>query len=176
MKKIKFALLWLPLPTFLFVCMLLDGDYRLSLGIFPFIAVGIVIFCLGVKEIHDDKKSKLKGEISYGIIIQIGQESKDYYNGKMTVTSPNCTAIVRLYIESLNQTKDINEIIKKPEDYKYGDCLKVKYYNDDIYILEKVDYNNIPIVFQNNLKDAYEKYILGNWNYSDSENNNNIKI
>lgn len=94
----------------------------------------------GIKRILIDKKTDKKGIECYGRIISIS-ESGTYLNGK-----PEYKAEFLVYVYIENITKNIYETIGfNKEKYPLGSYVKLKYYNNDINIIELIENtNNIP--------------------------------
>lgn len=103
-----------------------------------FYGIGIFLVVKGAKKLIKDKKTEKNGEECYGIV-ESTNTTGAYVNGR-----PEYEALVQIYISSQNKTERITEKIGFDYNkYPIGSYVKVKYYNGDINIKEKVDSNYI---------------------------------
>ena len=164
MSLFIFGLIWTIFCTLIFIPFILAGQIVV---IIPFIVIfegiGIFLIVKGAKQIIKDKKTDKNGIICYGIVNSIST------TGTSVNGSPELKALVTIYLESENNILNISEIIGfDANKYPEGSCVKVKYYDGDINIIELADFNYIPINAQNSLKATYD--LLNNRNMSTDVN------
>lgn len=118
----------------------------LFIGIF--ILIGVYLIIKGLKKVIKDMKTKNKGEECFGII------KNKYTTGNYVNNNPQYKVDVCVYIESENRVETISEVIGfNPEKYMINSYVKLKYYDNDINIIENVDYTNISENAKYYLKD-----------------------
>ena len=110
---------------------------KIFFGIFW--AVGIFMLVKGIRKIIRDTSTNLKGEECFGKVCNI-YNSGSYVNGK-----PELKADILVYINSIQETKMLSEVIGF-DMYKYriGSYVKLKYYNDDINLEGIIDVSELP--------------------------------
>lgn len=95
-----------------------------------FLLIGITILGIGIYKIIKDLIVSINGEECYGRILSINE------TGTIIDGDPVLMAEILVYIPSLNETKIIMEDIGTDSTlYSIDDAVKVKYYKDDITIL-----------------------------------------
>lgn len=123
-----------------------------------FILIGISLIISGIKQILRNKKTNAIGKISFGKILSIFPNgtyvnNKPYFDANILVVHDDRT--VCMYKETIGRNK---------HNYKIGDYLKVKYYNGDINIIEKVSDISIPLTTREDIElelknnKIYEEY------------------
>ena len=149
MNNFKFGLVWTIFFIFVTIAILSVTGFNTGLFLFflLFIAAGVWVMYLGIKELQKNKKTNKYGEICYGIVTAIEPaKSNIEINGRTPFS-----VYVDVYVGSMNFVSNYSEEIGF-EQYKYrvGECLKVKFYDNDINILEgNVDFNSLPYDIQN---------------------------
>ncbi len=148
MFKLKFGLLWTAFTTFVFaICVIVPAEERngaeMSVGLFLFFSlfeiIGIWVIISGIRQIRIDHKTKKFGETAYGRIISISE------TGASSNGNNEYQAEVLTYLPSENATKYFKEIVGfDPIQYDDGDLVELKYYNNDINILQVVTEDQIP--------------------------------
>ena len=107
------------------------------IGIFFFI--GLMVFIKGVRKIWKNIKTSKNGEEGYAILKDIVP------TGSRVNGMPEMKGVFLVYILSLNRTETQEEIIGfNPFKYKVNDYVRVKYYDGDINIIEKISDNQVP--------------------------------
>ena len=170
MDKFIFGLIWSVFVILFAAIWISFGEFKTSILLFflIFIAVGLWIMYLGIKELLKNKKTNKYGEICYGIITSIDADTSSVQvNG-------NCQykATVNFYYPQLNGTMTFCESYGyKREKYSVGECVKVKYYNDDINIIEgNIDINTLPYNIQDCLKGVQQNNAVPDGLYTGNEN------
>lgn len=150
MFELIFGAVWTAFSLFVFFMLsgswfengslILDGDMLLStvfIGIF--VVIGLVIMIKGLKKVIANAKTSKHGEDGYAILRDI-LPTGSYVNGV-----PELKGVFFIYVLSNNHTEMIEEIIGfNPLKYQVNNYVKVKYYNGDINIIEKVSDELVP--------------------------------
>lgn len=124
-----------------------------KLAISIFLIVGICLLIRAITKIIENKKTDTRGIETYGLIIQT-KPSGSYINDVPVMTGAFATVIdnnVRIIWESVGLDCKNGNV---------GDCMVVKYYNNDINIVAPITYEYIPMEAQNLLNPFYEKIKL----------------
>ena len=161
MFKLKFGLLWTLFVTPIFImCLVIPGEQRggvdMSPGLFIFFsifeAIGLFLLVSGIKQVIKDKKTNKFGDITYGQIISI------YGTGSRSNDKEELQAEILTYVSNQNTLKRFNEIIGFPPIiYNVGDFVQLKFYEDDINIIQTVSENMIPNTVLTLLKEETKK-------------------
>lgn len=161
MFKLKFGLLWTLFVTPIFImCLVIPGEQRggvdMSPGLFIFFiifeAIGLFLLVSGIKQVIKDKKTNKFGDITYGQIISI------YGTGSSSNGKEELQAEILTYVSNQNTLKRFNEIIGFPPIiYNVGDFVQLKFYEDDINIIQTVSENMIPNTVLTLLKEESKK-------------------
>lgn len=104
-----------------------------------FLAIGIFILAIGIKQIIRDTLTSKKGEECYGRLLKI------YPSGTYINEQPELKADFAVFLPTENQVEIISEVIGM-NDYKFplGSYWKLKHYNGDINILNQVTKDELP--------------------------------
>lgn len=130
-----------------------------------FFAFGIYFLLRYIKSKKIDKEVDEKGEICYGFIKGI-KNTGIYKN-----SAPELNAIVCVYVNSTKTVESSEDSIGfAPGLYPNYSYVKVKYYNGNINILEKVEFNNLPIEVQNIFTDVTKYMNIEELNAYNSKN------
>lgn len=124
-----------------------------------FWAVGIFILFRGIIKIIKDISTNIKGEECFGKVYNI-YNSGTYVNGR-----PELKADILVYIQSLQDTMIVSEIIGfNIGKYRIGSYVKLKYYNGDINFERIIDEYELPL----DAKYQFEKSQLFDSNENDT--------
>lgn len=112
-----------------------------------FILVGLFFVVIGIIGLIKDNKINELGKEYYGKII-------DIHNNDCSING-RCLedAKVKVYIEELNEIKEYTEHLELHSLYREKDYIKVKYYNNDINIIDTLEEIEIP----SNIKELLDK-------------------
>lgn len=122
------------------------GLFALSI-LLIFLAVGLYLFIVGVIRIIRNFSTSLKGEECYSFVSNIVP------TGKLVNDNPIYKALFVTYVPSLYDTREVYEEIGiDSSKYPIGSFVKVKYYNDDVNIIEIVDESVIPLEIVSKIK------------------------
>ena len=112
-----------------------------------FLITGIALIILGLIKIIKNYLTSKKGEECYGCVKDIKE------TGKYINDNPIYKAKFSVFVESLYEVKEIEEDLgKSKEEYPVGTYVKVKYYNDDINIIEKLEEDRVPEEIKQKIK------------------------
>ena len=169
MDKIAFGAFWTIFTCVVFGIFLSTGQFNLGIILFflLFLAVGLFVLYLGLKKVFKDSKTNSKGELCYGVITDISpDEGGVQVNGRA-----QSKVTVQFFVESLNTMKTLSENIGfKEDEYSIGSCVRIKYYDGDINIVEKyVDINQVPVNIQNYLRGLMQNSVVPNGMYTGDE-------
>lgn len=103
-----------------------------------FLIIGIVIMAIGIKKLVSNMLTAVKGIETYGIIMDI-YPSGASVNGKNIMN-----ADVIIIEEDGNRGRYTESIGTGGNKYNTGDYVKVKYYKNDINIIDRVQKEEIP--------------------------------
>ena len=120
---------------------------KLFIGLF--IVIGVVFLIAGIRKLLKDATTTVKGEESYGIITRVAC-SNTYVNGQ-PIMDGFISVVVDGTIQEFKESLGLN--------YKkggLGDCVRVKYYNGDVNIIETVLFEDIPYHMQDMLRSCHE--------------------
>lgn len=153
MTELIFGIVWLLFVIPMSIAVIISAP---SMIIFfsIFYVVGIYLVVKGAKRVIADKKTEKNGEICYGRIKDILATGTSV-NGRSQLK-----ATVSFFIPSLNKTETLDEVIGFGYgNYHEGAYVKLKFYNNDINILGKVEKNEVP---QNvlNMFDNSDEFIM----------------
>lgn len=114
--------------------------------------IGIPFLCFPVAKMISDKKTDKNGIECFGYI-----DSVEAFVGDES------TAKMRVYISTENRVLKIEEDVNgKTAEYAAGDFIRVKYYNDDVNVLSRVeDEGEIPEDIRNVLKPKCSADLVG---------------
>lgn len=134
---------------------------KLFFGIFWL--VGIFLIVTGLRKLIRDGRTEKQGEICYGMVENV-YPSGSYVNGQ-----PLYKADVLVFIPSENREATISENIGfKSYDYPVQSFVKVKYFNNDINIKERLSLEKVPLDikerFISNRTQPIENYQVTNTN------------
>lgn len=149
MFELIFGLFFVLLPIIVSIIITKTSGPSTFVGIICgiLLIVGIVFIILGLIKIIKNFLTSKKGEECYGCVKEI-KESGKYINNY-----PIYKAEFNVYVESTCEKIEIEEEIgTKPEKYPIGSYVKVKYYNKDINIIDKLDENLIPEEIKQKIK------------------------
>lgn len=110
--------------------------------------VGILLMYLWIESIIANAKTNKLGEVCYGRVMNIQRTGFTINN------TPELKAIIRVYIESIGNVEEFEEIIglASKNTYKIGDYIKAKYYNGDINITLHIQASEVPLYIENMFK------------------------
>ena len=170
MDKLIFGLVWeLFVGVFFLICIFAGVlDLFVILFFLLFLLAGGFVLYLGIKDILKDRKTSANGEICYGIITNIDSDSSSVQvNGQSQYK-----ATVDFYVSSMNCMKSLSESVGyKFGKYSIGSCVKIKFYNDDINIIENnIDINTLPYNIQDYLKGVKQNNAVPDGLYTGEEN------
>lgn len=138
MSELIFGIVWLILVVPMSISVIIIQPSVIAFFSIFYI-VGICFVVRGVKRVTADKKTDKNGEICYGRIKNISSTGTSV-NGRQELKATICS-----YIPSLNEEKILDEVIGFDYNkYAIGDYVKLKYYNNDVNIIEKVSNQEVP--------------------------------
>lgn len=156
MSELIFGIVWLAITiTTSILCIVVKPSLIIFFSLFYFIGIFLVV--KGAKRLIKDKSTEKNGEICYGRIKEISP------TGVTVNGNQQLKAKVYFYIPSLNKEEILDEVIGYSyNSYHEGEYVKLKYYNNDINILGKVDKNEVPQnvlnIYEN--KDGFNSYVV----------------
>ena len=170
MDKLLFGLGWIAFTTIIFIIFLCFGQVSVPLLLFfmLFFAVGIFVLWLGMKDVFKNIKTDKNGEICYGVIKSIEPDPTSVQvNG-----NPQYRATVEFFTLTINGTMTLSETIGyKMEKYRVGECVKIKYYENDINIIEgNINIAILPYNIQDSLKGVQAVASIPEGLYTGTEN------
>jgi hypothetical protein len=170
MDKFIFGLVWSGLiALFAGICIYFGNiETGLLLVFLAFFAIGLWVMYLGIKDLSKNRKTNKYGEICYGIIKSIDAATSSVeVNGRCQYK-----ATVEFYFPPMNTTMSLSELYGyKMYKHYVGECVKVKYYNNDINIIEgNIDINTLPYNIQDCLKGVQQNNSVPDGLYTGNEN------
>ena len=170
MDKLIFGLVWEIFSGLMCFIFLYFGGFDLFIFLFflIFLVVGGIVLWQGIKDVTKNKKTDFKGEICYGVITSIDADRTSVQvNG-------NCQyrATVEFYYPPVNGTMSLSELYGyKMHKHYVGECVKIKYYNNDINIIEgNIDINTLPYNIQDSLMGVKQNNAVPEGLYTGEEN------
>lgn len=121
---------------------------KLFIGVF--ILIGVIFLIVGIRKLLKNAATSVKGEESYGIITRVAC-SNTYVNGQ-PIMDGFISVVVDDTVQEFKESLGLN--------YKkggLGDCVRVKYYNGDVNIIETVLFEEIPYHMQDKLRSYHEQ-------------------
>lgn len=113
----------------------------------PFWIIGAMTFFVGINKVKKNKETEKKGQQSYGIVVGFS-ESGCYVNG-CPVWDAHIAVVTNYRIQQFVERAGINP------KYDVGQYVSVKYYNDDINVLEQLSAYSVP----DNIKSMLAQYV-----------------
>jgi hypothetical protein len=113
--------------------------------IWLFVAIGVVLIVVGLKKILVNIATSTKGEETYGIVVDV------YPSGTRVNGRPVLNADVEI-VESNGMLWRYTEPIGMSYKYRTGNFVRVKHYNNDINILDRIDGSAVPYNFKERLE------------------------
>lgn len=158
MFRFKFGLIWTLFTSIIFgFVIFVPADERngaemsFGLGLFflLFEAIGIFMLVSGIKQILKDKKTSKYGIEAYGRILRI------FPTGASANGVPELQAEIGTYIPDTGETREFTEITGFKPLYDVGDYLLLKYYEDDVNIVQRLEKNEVPVHFLEIINSKY---------------------
>ncbi len=149
MFELIFGLLFTIISTIILIVFLASGESNIIVLLVCglFLIIGLIFMIKGLIKIIKDILTSKKGEECYGCVKDI-QETGEYVNG-----APIYKAEFNVYVESEYRTFELSEKIgMKPEKYPIGSYAKLKYYDNDINIIESIEETSIPEEIKEKIK------------------------
>ncbi len=153
MFEIMFGLIWTAISLLIFIVMLSTGSVFGILFMLIFVAIGLFVLWTGVKKLKANKDTDIHGVETYGIVVDIrpsgsSVNGRDILNADVVIVEE--TGVTGRYTESIGTSYN---------KYRIGEYVFVKYYNDDINIINKAEATIVPEHIKEKL--ASEGYIGG---------------
>ena len=140
----KFGCIWTAFSMIFTIVVFLASRHEIFPLIFCLVFDGIGIFMLvkGIKQYKKDKNTEKHGDIKYAIVLDVFPNgsyvnNRPQYSGKFGILDD----------DDIHETYE--EIIGFNPDIDIGEFVKVKCYNDDINIVEKVLESALPFEAKN---------------------------
>lgn len=135
--ELSFALLWLGMCTFFSVVMVAGEAMSMMVFLIPFWLAGFVVLAKGIKRAKADAATKKHGQQSYGLVVDFSD------SGAAVNNHPVWNAHVLVSLGNGCSRVFVEEAGTHPK-YDVGDFLLVKYYQNDINILDRASKYAIP--------------------------------
>ncbi|MBQ4282467.1 MAG: hypothetical protein IJB96_00880 [Lachnospira sp.] len=133
------------------------GAIPVILFILLFVAIGLFVMWRGLKKVIANRATDKNGLPAFGLVIDVRPSGtrindRDVLNAEVVIVED--TGVTGRYIESIGTSYN---------NYRVGDYVLVKYYNDDINIIAKADASNVPQEVVERF--ANEGYFIGQMPY-----------
>lgn len=140
MFELIFGLAFLTISAIVIVPVIITGEaIELMFVFLIFPIVGIIMFVIGLIKVIRDAKTSIKGEVCYASISDL------FATNKSINESSVMKAVFNVYLESEHRVVEVEEEIGVRADrYPIGSYVKVKYYNNDINVLEHIEEQEVP--------------------------------
>lgn len=137
MFEIIFSGFWMLVLVFMTFVSLRDGDFSTIIFLIPFWAAGVWLLLAGIKKLVVNAKTNINGTLSYGVIVDFS-ETGAYINDY-----PVWNAHVKAITEH-GLVREFKEVVGTKPTVDIGDIVSIKWYQDDINIIERVSRYEIP--------------------------------
>ena len=140
MFELMFGIVFLLVSALIIVPIFLSGEGTwiiLLFLIFPI--VGVCMFVIGLRRVIRNARTAARGTVCYASIEDV------FATDKSINDAPIMKAAFNVYLESEHRVVEVEEEIGlNPDKYPIGSYVKVKYYNNDINIIEPITENEVP--------------------------------